>query len=206
MNECLAGWSPGFTPQDVAALMSVTEGPVLLAGSSNLANELFCADSTIVHEPDLVVGATSAADVQAAVRFAADFHVPLAVLAPGHQAPCSAKGGVLITTGRMNQIHLDARGHTAIAGAGALWSQVVDRAAELGLAPLVPSYPHVVIVGRMFGWTAGHVRAIDVVTADGQFRHLTPANDPRLFRALCDSEADEVELGVVTAMTFALFR
>lgn len=200
------GWNPGFTPQDVAALAHITEGPVLLAGGARLADELERAGSAIVHDPDLVVGATSAADVQAAVRFALDFDVPLAVLVPGQEATCSAKGGVLITTSRMDHIHLDQRGRTAIAGAGALWSQVVDRAAELGLAPLVPSYPGAGIVGRMFGWTAGHVRAIDAVTPDGQWRHVTPASDPRLFRSLCDSAAGEVELGVITAMTFALFR
>lgn len=206
MSACQTGWDPGFTPQDVAALVQVTEGPVLLAGCVDLSDELRCAESMVVHEPDLVVGAATATDVQAAVRFALAFDVPLAVLAPGQQAAASAKGGVMITTGRMDRIHLDARGRTAIVGAGALWSRVVDRAGELGLAPLVPSCPHATIVGRMFGWTAGHVCAIDVVTADGQFRQVTPVSDRRLFRALCDSEPDEVELGVITAMTFALFR
>lgn len=204
------GWDLGFAPQDVAALEQVTEGPVLLVGSAGfgagLADEIDRAGSGVVHDPDLVVGATSAADVQAAVRFALDFDVPLAVLAPGQEASRSAKGGVLITTSRMDHVHVDQRGRTAIAGAGALWSQVVARAAELGLAPLVSSYPGVGIVGRMFGWTAGHVRAIDVVTPDGQWRHVTPSSDPRLFRSLCESEAGEVEIGVITAMTFALFR
>jgi FAD/FMN-containing dehydrogenase len=113
---------------------------------------------------------------------------------------------VLITTGRMNRIHLDRHSRTAIAGAGALWSDLVDRAAELGLAPLVRSYPGTAVVGRMYGWTAGHVRAIEVVTANGEFRHVTTISDPRLFGLLCASDPDDVDLGVITAMRFALFR
>lgn len=206
MNYRDAGWNPGFTPQDVTALSSVTEGPVLLAGNPELAGEVSSPDLTIVHEPDVAVGATNAADVQAAVRFAVDFRLPLAVMAPGHQAPSSAKGGVLVTTRRMNRIHLDRHSRTAIAGSGALWSDVVDRAAELGLAPLVPPYPGMGIVGRAYGWTAGHVHAIDVVSADGQPRHVTAVNDPRLFRLLCDSDPSDLDLGVITAMTFVLFR
>lgn len=204
MNYRSAGWDPGFTPQDVAALASVTEGPVLVAGDPGLAAELSCPDVTILHGPDVVVGATNPADVQAAARFAVGFRLPLAVLAPGHHA--SPKGGVLVTTGRMDRIHLDRRSRTAIADAGALWSELVEGAAELGLAPLVPSYPGTGIVGRTFGWTAGHVRSIQAVTADGEFRHVTAVSDPRLFRLLCASDPDDVGLGIVTAMEFALFR
>lgn len=206
MDDRSAGWDHGFAPQDIAALSSVTEGPVLLAGSPELVGEVSSPDITNVHEPDLVVGATNAADVQAAVRFSLDFRLPLAVISPGHHAPSSAKGGVLITTSRMNQIHLDRRSRTAIVGAGALWSDVVDRAAELDLAPLVPSYPGTGIVDRAFGWTSGHVRSIEVVAPDGEFRHVTAASDPQMFRLLCDSDVSDVGVGVISAMKFVLFR
>jgi FAD/FMN-containing dehydrogenase len=206
VNHRAGGWALNFAPQDVAALSSITEGPVLLAGSAALADEVCASDITIVHEPDIVVGATNAADVRAAVRFSLDFHLPLAVLAPGHQAPSSAKGGMLVTTSRINRIHVDQRSRTAIVDAGALWSDVVERAAELGLAPLVPSYPQIGVVGRRFGWTASHVRSIELVAADGQFHHVTAVSDRRLFRLLCDSEASDVDLGVITAMKFVLFR
>lgn len=198
--------SLGFTPQDVAALSSITEGPVLLAGSPELVQEAAAAGTTIVHEPDITVGATNAADVAAAVRFAADFRLPITVMAPGDSTATSARGGVLVTTVRMNRIHLDRISRTAIAEAGALWSDVVDRAGELGLAPLVPPYPRVGIVGRSFGWTAGHVSAIDVVTTDGRRHHVTANSDPRLFSRLCNSDPSDVDRGLITAMTFALFR
>lgn len=196
----------GFTPQDVAALSSVTEGPVLLAGSSELVREAAAAGTTTVHEPDITVVATNAADVAAAVRFAADFQLPIAVMAPGDSTARSATGGVLVTTRRMNRIHLDRISRTVIAEAGALWSDVVDRAGELGLAPLVPRCPRVGIVGRSFGWTAGQVAAIDVVATDGRLHHVTATSDPRLFTRLCHSDPGDVDCGLITAMTFALFR
>jgi hypothetical protein len=83
---------------------------------------------------------------------------------------------------------------------------VVDHAAEAGLAPLVPSVPGTGIVGRSYGWNAGHVRSIEVVTGTGGLIHVTPVSDPRLFELLCESDPDDVGLGVITAMEFALFR
>lgn len=205
VNHRSAGWNPGFTPHDVAALLTITEGPVLLAGDPEFADEVPFPDITIVHEPDIVVGATNSADVQAAVRFSLDFRLPLAVMAPDHRAPFSAKGGMLITTSRMNEIHLDRRHRTAIVGAGALWSDVVDHAGELGLAPLLPSTPGTCIVGTKHWWAAGHVHAIEVVTADGQLLQVTAVSNTRLFKELCDSDTSDVTLGVITAMKFALF-
>lgn len=206
MNYRSAGWDPGFTPQDVAALASITQGPVLVAGDPELADEVSDPDTTILHEPDIAIGATDPADVQAAVGFSLEFRLPLAVMAPGHRGPGSANGGVLITTTRMNQIYVDLRRRTAIARAGALWSDVVDHAAGLGLAPLVPSFPGAGIVGRSYGWNAGHVRSIEVVAATGHLIHVTPVSDPRLFELLCESDPSDVGLGVITAMEFVLFR
>lgn len=203
VNHDLTRWTPGFTPQDVAALSSVTEGPVLLAGSEALADEIGLPDGAIC-EPDIAVVALNAADVAAAVRFAVDFRLPLAVASPGH--PVAAKEGVLVATHRMNRIHVDSRTRTALAGAGALWADVVARAAELGLAPLVPAYPRISVVGPEFGWTAGHVLAVERVTPEGRFEYVTPVSDPRLFPRLCRSAVDETDLGVITALEFRLFR
>jgi FAD/FMN-containing dehydrogenase len=206
VNYRSTGWDPGFTPQDVSALSSITEGPVLVAGDPELADELLSADVTSLHGPAITVGATSPADVQAAVRFATDFGLPLAVTSPGHDASGCAKGGVLITTSRMRRVYLDRRSRSAIAEVGAMWTDVVDRAAEVGLAPLVPSFPGTGIVGRAYGWTADHVRSVEVVTVDGDFRHVTNVSDQRLFRLLCAREPDDVDGGVITAMRFALYR
>jgi FAD/FMN-containing dehydrogenase len=202
MSYRCPGWDPGFTPQDVAALTGVTAGPVLLAGSGELAAERGAWEG----EPAIAVGAADAADVVAAVRFAAEFGLLLTVSSPGHDAGTPEEGGLLLTTTRMDAIHVDRARRSVLAGAGARWCTVVRRAAEIGFAPLVPACGRESIVGRSYGWTAGHVLAIEYTTPEGRLDHVTATSDPPLFRRLCGSDASDVALGVITAMEFALYR
>jgi hypothetical protein len=176
-----------LTPQDLARLESVTGGEV--------------TDSD--YGRTVTVAAANPTDVIEAVTFAATFAMPLSIDLPGAVA---AKDGVRITTERLRAVHVDRVSRTAIAQVGALWSDVVDRAAEHDLAPLVERHTGTSILGSGYGWSAGHVLGIDVVARDGHYRHVTVAADPRLFRRLCATEPGDVEPGVITAMTFALFR
>ncbi|WP_353074184.1 FAD-binding oxidoreductase [Amycolatopsis carbonis] len=91
--------------------------------------------------------AQSAADVQAAVAFAAGRHRPVLVKTTGHQMVGAARGAVVIATHRMNDVVIDTVGHTARVGAGALWAEVVAEAAKVGLAPLNGSNPTVGVSG-----------------------------------------------------------
>jgi FAD/FMN-containing dehydrogenase len=59
-----------------------------------------------------------------------------------------------------------------------------------------------IALGRAFGYAADHVHEIDVVTADGELRHVTPDCDPDLFFALLGGKSN---FGVVTALEFSLF-
>jgi FAD/FMN-containing dehydrogenase len=206
MHRRFPGWDPGFTPQDVAALVSVTHGPVLLAGGSGLDDELDPYRGPVLCEPHIVVGAADAADVVAAVRFGVGFDLPLTVFSPGHEPVEATKGGLVLTTGRLDRIHVDRSSRTAVAGAGALWSDVVRRAAEVRLAPLIPPVEGTSVVGRTYGWTAGHVEAIEYVCPDGHLQRVTPVSDRPRFARLCRAEPADFALGVVTEMTFALFR
>jgi FAD/FMN-containing dehydrogenase len=90
--------------------------------------------------------------------------------------------------------------------------QVIDEAGRYGLAALVGSNPGVgavgyatsgglPLVGREFGWAADHVQALELVTADGQVRHVSATRDPDLFWAVRGGGGS---FGVVTSMTLAL--
>jgi FAD/FMN-containing dehydrogenase len=48
--------------------------------------------------PDVAVSATSDADVAAAIRYAADRHLPISVRATGHGTVPPADGGLLVDT------------------------------------------------------------------------------------------------------------
>ncbi|MEH0927080.1 FAD-binding oxidoreductase [Micromonospora sp. CPCC 205558] len=201
-----------ITKDAVTQLAAQTVGPVLLPGDDGYDVECASYNLAIPQQPALVVGAANAADVQAAVRFAADQGLPVAVLATGHSALPSA-GALLITTRRMDAVVIDAEARTARIEAGVRWQQVVDAAAKHGLAPLSGAAPTVGAVsytlggglspiGRTFGFAADHVHLIELVTADGELRTVTATDEPELFWALRGGKGN---FGVVTALEFALF-
>ncbi|WP_232241403.1 FAD-binding protein [Kutzneria sp. 744] len=72
--------------------------------------------------------AENAADVQAAVAFAAARRRPVLVKTTGHQMVGTARGAVVIATHRMNAVVIDAVDHTARVGAGAPRGEVVAAA------------------------------------------------------------------------------
>jgi FAD/FMN-containing dehydrogenase len=205
---------PPVRPEDAATLMSAVAGSVLLPGDAGYDEER--AVFNLNHElaPAVIVMAKKATDVQAAVAFAAGQHRPVLVKSTGHQMVGTAHGAVLITTHRMNDVVIDAVGRTARVGAGAIWAEVVQKAAEAGLAPLNGSNPTVGVVGytlggglsptlgRAHGYAADHVRSLDVVTADGELRHVDAESDPELFWALRGGKGN---FGVVTALECDLF-
>ncbi len=202
------------SPTEAEELTSRVSGPVLLPGDEGYEAECRIYNLNVPVEPALVVGAAGAADIQAAVGFAARQGRPVAVKTTGHQQVSPARGGILISTRRMKGIVIDAAGRRARVGAGAIWQEVIDEAAAVGLAPVSGSAPLVGVAGytlggglspvfgRSRGYAADHVRSLDVVTADGELRHVTADSDPELFWSLLGGKGN---FGVVTALEFDLF-
>ncbi|APU22754.1 FAD-binding oxidoreductase [Actinoalloteichus sp. GBA129-24] len=181
---------------EIAALAARVKGPVLTSADEDYDAERTGYQLARRHRPDLVVGATGAADVQAAVAFATGHGLPMAVQGTGHaSAGIAGSGGVLINTSRIAGVRVNAEAGTAWVAAGTRWDQVIHEAAPAGLAPLSGSYPGLGVVGytlagglsllsRRYGYAADHVRSLDVVTSDGRLRHVTVDSDPDLFWAL----------------------
>ncbi|MFI6047673.1 FAD-binding oxidoreductase [Nocardia sp. NPDC051321] len=181
-------------------------GPVFRPGEAGYDEELAGFQTAYTHRPALVVGAVHAEDVRAAVEYAARQGLPVAVQATGHGLSVAADGGVLISTRRMTTLEVDPAARTARVGAGVRAGALVEAAAAHGLAPLNGSAPSVGVVGyllgggigllaREFGYAADHVRAIELVTADGRVRRLVPGDE--LFGAVLGSGGN---FGVVTAL------
>ena len=152
--------------------------------------------------------------MQAALRFAAQRDLPVAVNNTGHHLVRAAHGAVLISTRRMNGVTIDPASRTARIEPGVRWGQVINEASEVGLAPMNGSSPTVGSIGyslggghsvawsRSKGYAADHISSLDVVTADGQLRHVTADSEPELFWALRGGMGN---FGVVTAMVCELF-
>ncbi|CDY78546.1 FAD-dependent oxygenase [Caballeronia glathei] len=205
---------PPVLPGDAAPLVATVEGSVLLPGDAGYDDER--AVWNLNHElmPAMIVVPESVADIQVAITFAAGQHRPVLVKTTGHQIVGQAHGAVVIATRRMNDVVIDAVGRTARVGAGVIWSEVVEKAARDGLAPLNGSNLTVGVsgytlggglsptLGRSHGYAADHVRSLDVVTADGELRHVDAESEPDLFWALRGGKGN---FGVVTALEFDLF-
>ncbi|NYD22892.1 FAD-binding protein [Kineococcus aurantiacus] len=197
--------------QHVETLRGV-RGPVLHPGDGGFAEEVAGFNAAFQPRPSLVVGATTAHDVAAAVRYARLTGAGVRAQATGHGLRSDLAGTVLVTTKRLDGLRVDPRHRTATVGAGVRWRAVVDAAAEHGLAPLCGSSSQVGAVGytlggghgslgRQFGYAADHVRSLDVVTADGHRRHVDVLHHPDLFWAL---RGGRDGLAVVTSMTVDL--
>ncbi len=176
--------------------------------------EIAAFNLAVEHRPALVVAAADSADVQAAMRYATERRMPVAVQATGHGATVPFSDGLLISTRRLTALHIDPDRRTATFGAGVRWREVIDAAAPHGLAPLSGSSSGVgavgytlggglPVMGRSFGFAADAVRAVDLVTAEGTDRHVDAEHDPELFWAVCGGKGN---LGVVTSMTVELVR
>ncbi|WNM35158.1 FAD-binding oxidoreductase [Streptomyces sp. Li-HN-5-11] len=185
---------------------------VLRPGDTGYDAEFAGFQLGFTQRPAAVFAASSAEDVIAAVRYAAGRDLPIGVQATGHGLPGASEGGVLITTRRMDGVAVDPEARTVRVQAGVRWGQVVAAAAPYGLAPLNGSAPGVGavsytlsgglgILAREFGYAADHVRALDVVTADGRLRHVTPESDPGLYWALLGGGHN---MGVVTGLEIGL--
>jgi FAD/FMN-containing dehydrogenase len=191
----------------MGAVIERVQGPVFRPGENDFDEERSGFQIAHRHRPDLVVAATGPDDVRAAVAYAAEHGLPVAVQATGHGLGVPLDGGVLISTRRMTRVTIDPAARTARVAAGVRWQQVVDAAARHGLAPLSGSSPSVGAVGytlggglgllaRTYGWAIDRVRSVELVAPDGQAVTADPT--PALFQDLRGGA------GVVTAMEIGL--
>ncbi|MDG4825410.1 FAD-binding oxidoreductase [Asanoa sp. WMMD1127] len=200
---------------DLTELAAAVAGPVAAPGDEAYTAETATWNLAQHQDPAVAVGATSVADVRAAVRFAAAHGLPVAVVATGHGAFLPTDGAVLVNMRRMNDVRVDADARTATVGGGVEAQRVVAAAAEVGLAPLAGSSPNVGFVGytlggglsptlsRSYGYSADTVRSVEIVTADGEVRQVDAEHEPDLFWAVRGGKSN---FGVVTALTVDLER
>jgi FAD/FMN-containing dehydrogenase len=200
------------TGADPRAMAPLLRGSLFLPGDAGYDEARAGYNQAVRHHPAAVVEASGVADVMAAVAFATDNELPIGVLNTGHGGSV-AVGGILVNLRRMRGVRVDPFAGVARIEGGARWEDVIHEAAAFGLAPLSGSSPTVGAVGftlggglgllgRAFGYTADHVRSIDVVTRHGMLRQVTPHQHADLFWALRGGRGN---FGAVTSMEISLF-
>ena len=151
----------------------------------------------INRHPALIARCAGADDVVAAVRFARERDLLVSVRGGGHAVAGHAvcDGGLMIDLSLMKAISVDPEARTASAAGGVLWAEL-DRATQRqALATTGGIISHTGIGGLTLGGGLGHLmrkhgltvdnlRAVDLVTPEGERMLVEAANEPELFWGL----------------------
>jgi FAD/FMN-containing dehydrogenase len=146
--------------------------------------------------PLAVLQPVDAADVQAAVRWAARNDVRITARSGGHgyAGYASARGGLVVDLRRLDRISVAGGSGSATVGPGSQLIDVYRRLARSGATIPAGSCPSVGIgghalgggmglAGRRFGLTCDNVTAVRIVTADGRLLQCDADTNPDLFWA-----------------------
>jgi FAD/FMN-containing dehydrogenase len=173
-------------------------------------------NGVVDRRPRLIARCSGTADVAAAVRFARDRDLEIAVRGGGHNVAGTAvcDGGIVIDLSTMRAVSVDPVERTSLVQGGALWGDVDHETQAHGLATTGGIVSHTGVGGLSLGGGIGwlmrrHGLAVDnlveaeVVTAEGEIVRASANDHPDLFWALRGGGGN---VGVVSAFRFALHR
>jgi FAD/FMN-containing dehydrogenase len=199
----------------VLALRARLSGDFVLPSDAGWDEARLAWNLAADQHPAAVALPESAGDVVAVVQFAREAGLRVAPQGTGHNATAIATlaDTILLKTERMRGVEVDPVERFARVEAGVTWGEVTAAVSEHGLAALAGSSHDVGVIGyslggglsflaRKHGLSASSVRAIELVTADGEFRRVDAGNDPDLFWALRGGGGS---FGAVTAIEIRLY-
>ena len=164
--------------------------------------------------PMVIARATGAADVIAAITFARESRISLAVRGGGHSVAgySTIEGGLLLDLGPMKSVRVAPAARRVRAQAGLTWGELDRETQAFGLATTGGRVTSTGIAGfilgsgsgwleRLHGLACDNLLSADVVTADGRLLTASAAENPELFWGLKGGGGN---FGVVTKFELAL--
>ena len=179
------------------ALATRLQGELLLPGDDDYEAARTVWNAAIDRHPALIVGCLNAADVMTAVTFAREHHLAVSVRSGGHSFAGfgTNDGGMVIDLSRMKAISIDPIQRTARIEPGLTWTEVAQATHPHGLALTSGDTGSVGVGGlllgggmgwmvRKYGLAIDRLRAVELVTADGQFLRASADEHVDLFWGL----------------------
>src|SRR5437879_7931691 len=200
----------------VEGLASAVKGRVVEAGAPEYDESRALYNAMIDKRPAAIAYCVDDADVAAAVRYATEHGLRVAVRCGGHNGGGlgSVDDGLVIDLSPMNEVVVDAPARMARVGGGALLKDVLAATHEHGLTVPVGIIGTTGVGGltlgggvghlsRAFGLTIDNLVAATVVLADGSVIQTDSEHEPDLFWALRGGGGN---FGIVTSFSFRLHQ
>ena len=198
----------------VAELGSRLQGRLLLARHEGYEEARRILNPSFDKRPALIAQVTGTADIRAAVEFAAEHSLLLAVKCGGHSfsGKSTCDGGMMIDLSPFRNVRVDPKARTARVTGGSLLALLDHESMAYGLVTTMGTVSHTGVGGlvtgggfgrlaRRFGLAVDNLTAVDVVTADGQLRHANKDENPDLHWGVRGGGGN---FGIVTSFEFQL--
>ena len=196
-------------------LRTAFRGSLIVPGDDQFDEARKVWNGMIDRRPGLIAQCSGAADVIAAVKFARNHGLLVAVRGGGHSWPGHSvcDGGLVIDLCRMRGVLVDLATRTVRAQGGALWGDVDHESQAFGLATPGGVVSTTGIAGltlgggsqtwliRKYGSAADNLMSADVVTANGELLTASETENADLFWALRGGGGN---FGVVTSFEYRL--
>jgi FAD/FMN-containing dehydrogenase len=199
---------------DIEQLRARVGGAVITPGDDDYDSARRVYNAMIDRRPAVIVRCGNAADVRAAVDFARENELALAVRGGGHSVPGfgTVDDGVVADLSGMRAVTVDPAKRTARAEGGATWGDFNEATAAFGLATTGGIISTTGVAGltlgggigylaRGFGLSCDNLISADIVTADGTMVTASEDEHADLFWAIRGGGGN---FGVATALEFRL--